>query len=524
MMKKPFYLVILAAAAIPNAFQGMSSRTFFGIPETTAAAASCPGGRCALAPSFSSPNSFSAIQAAGTRPAAETSPAMNYRAEYASPHPAVVRILVENAQTRNLGTGTWVQISEGRCAVLTCAHLFETDTPDRVAVNFPDQPAFSARIQAIDRKWDVALLQAAAGLPPTLPKPVILRTSAPIQGEYLRMCGLGPDGRSLWVLGTALGYCRIKSAESINSGGINGNDGMRNDGAHTLVVTGNARQGDSGAPLFALDGTLAAVLWGTDGAYIYGTWCGQIRTIFETAFREKIPVPPASNQAESFPKNAPKDGNEYRTANIPGSSAGNYAGNYAENYAENSTERFRESSAEVYDGNRSGNYAGVYVENRTGSAGEYASEFPAGFQEPPRRGILPPFRPKEGKRLKSPPKFRPRRFHVPEEYESEYGIPYPWRRTEENPDAKPVTEKNSAENRNADVTSDRSADASPAQEKAKRFPMIPFRSRTPLLPRDSGTRLLPIRFPYGLMTLYLAAWLAPIAVMYVVYRRKMHTR
>ena len=175
-----------------------------------------------------------------------------------------------NAQTQIFGTGTWIQLSEGRCVVLTCAHLFETDYPEHVAVNFPNQPAFDAKIQAIDRRWDLALLHAAAEFPLSLPKPVILSTSAPREGEMLRVCGLGPDGTSLWILGTTLGYCRLNT--------VSGN--------HTLVITLNSRQVDSGSPILRLDGTLAAVLWGTDGNFLYGTWSGQIRTVFETAFRE----------------------------------------------------------------------------------------------------------------------------------------------------------------------------------------------------------------------------------------------
>ncbi len=288
-MKKHFFPPILLAVLVLPSF----------LPGGPTAAGLCPGGRCSRSDSSSlnSLNSWSsASSASSARNHSIPQPQQpNYRTQYAAPHAAVARILVENAQTQIFGTGTWIQLSEGRCVVLTCAHLFETDYPEHVAVNFPNQPAFDAKIQAIDRRWDLALLQAAAEFPLSLPKPVTLSTSAPREGEMLRVCGLGPDGTSLWILGTTLGYCRLNT--------VSGN--------HTLVMTGNARQGDSGSPILRLDGTLAAVLWGTDGNFLYGTWSGQIRTVFETAFRENWDEKRDEMRVERDEKRAERD--EMRT-------------------------------------------------------------------------------------------------------------------------------------------------------------------------------------------------------------------
>lgn len=228
----------------------------------------CPDGHCSLAPN----SSWSSVSSAPSDSSGKQTSAALFHAEYASPHPAVARICVENAQTRNYGTGTWIRISKDQCAILTCAHLFETNSPERIAVSFPNHFSFNARIQAINRDWDVALLQSAVGTDSSFsnsfPTPIILTLKPPKPEEYVRVCGYGSDGRSLWILGVVRGYCRLSTVS----------------GAHTLVVSGTARQGDSGAPILTLDGNLAGVLWGTDGQSLYGTWSGQIMKILAIDF------------------------------------------------------------------------------------------------------------------------------------------------------------------------------------------------------------------------------------------------
>lgn len=314
----------------------LTASTFIFVPIALFSS-SCPGGRCGLRPQTSASVTSAGSISAGTP---VSSPA--FRTEPAPPHPAVARILVENAQTRNYGTGTWIRLSQNRSAILTCAHLFETDHPERIAVCFPNHSAFSARIQAIDRSWDVALLQTSAGASAfpnameqpdspassassvtgstSFPQPVFVAQAPPVPGDYLRVCGYGPDGQSLWILGTVRGYCRLAQVS----------------GAHTLVMTGNARHGDSGAPIFTLDGTLAGVLWGTDGQSLYGTWSGQIRTVFWTAFQEtasseaSLPEGESLQQEDAFPDSgsspaaserriprAPNSGNERKIAKVP---------------------------------------------------------------------------------------------------------------------------------------------------------------------------------------------------------------
>jgi hypothetical protein len=58
-----------------------------------------------------------------------------------------------------------------------------------------------------------------------------------------------------------------------------------------MVLTGKARMGDSGGPIFTLDGKLAGVLWGTDERSVYGTWAGKIRQVFDAEFQKAISSP-----------------------------------------------------------------------------------------------------------------------------------------------------------------------------------------------------------------------------------------
>ena len=220
----------------------------------------CPGGDCGFLP-FQSPSAR----------------ATDFCSEPAAPLPTVVRILVEAGSIQNYGTGTWIQLNTDRNAVLTCAHLFVSGRSERITVYFPNLPPLPVQIQAINREWDAALLVADAGASSlsALPQAVPLAQIPPNQGDYLRFCGYGPNGSFLWNVGTLRGYCRLP----------------RTAGCCTMVVTGTARMGDSGGPIFTLDGQLAGVLWGTDKRSVYGTWAGKIRQIFDAEFQKVASVP-----------------------------------------------------------------------------------------------------------------------------------------------------------------------------------------------------------------------------------------
>lgn len=176
-------------------------------------------------------------------------------------HPAVVRVISAGQFERCYGSGTLVHKDSQRAVVLTCAHLFRQQTGE-VAVVFPDGRRFAAEVLAVDRVWDLAALS----IPVPQAAPVRIAADYPQPGEPLSSCGYGPDGRYWCNQGQALGYVRVAQSSTYE----------------TLELSGRAREGDSGGPVFNRRGELAAVLWGTDGRTVGATYCGRIRKFLAT--------------------------------------------------------------------------------------------------------------------------------------------------------------------------------------------------------------------------------------------------
>jgi hypothetical protein len=171
-------------------------------------------------------------------------------------HPAVARIANARAGSTCYGSGTLVRKEDGRGLVLTCAHLFRGGIGE-VNVAFPGASQHKARVLAVDETWDLAALEIAE----PSPEPIAIAADPPQPGESLQSCGFGSDGRYWCSQGRVLGYARP-------AGGTT---------RETLTLTGSAREGDSGGPVFNARGELVAVVWGTDGRTVEGTYCGRIR-------------------------------------------------------------------------------------------------------------------------------------------------------------------------------------------------------------------------------------------------------
>jgi hypothetical protein len=147
--------------------------------------------------------------------------------------------------------------------VVTCAHLFR-GRAGKVVVTFGDGTPSEAELVAADRAWDLAALKIA----PPQAEPVVVATAHPQPGDPLQSCGYGPDGRYWCNRGRALGYARTAATRT----------------HETLALSGSARDGDSGGPVFSASGELVAVLWGTDGRMVGGTFCGRVRRFLAGIF------------------------------------------------------------------------------------------------------------------------------------------------------------------------------------------------------------------------------------------------
>ena len=172
-------------------------------------------------------------------------------------HGSVVRVVNTGASgNRYYGSGTLVHKDDQRGIVLTCAHLFRREV-GTVGVLFGDGRHFAASLLSVDQAWDLAALEIAA----PGAEPVAVADGYPEPGELLESCGYGQDGRYWCNRGRALGYAKTATTQT----------------HETLQLTGSARDGDSGGPVFNGRGELVAVVWGTDGRTVGGTYCGRIR-------------------------------------------------------------------------------------------------------------------------------------------------------------------------------------------------------------------------------------------------------
>ncbi len=165
-------------------------------------------------------------------------------------HAAVVRIYCQDdVRTRSIGSGTLVRWN-GRIVVLTARHVVKD--AKSIVVELWDKKTYRARVLKTDPTWDVAVLELC-GRPERVVAVDVELGDAAMQkaGNRLESCGYGPDGKLASNSGLFIGYRRSSQA-------INGPDDW-------MVISGHARQGDSGGPVFNERGHLVGVLWGTDG-------------------------------------------------------------------------------------------------------------------------------------------------------------------------------------------------------------------------------------------------------------------
>jgi hypothetical protein len=147
------------------------------------------------------------------------------------------------------GTGTLMAVSGAQGMVLTAGHIFE-GTVGPITVEFNDGQASGARILAIDKQLDVAVLWIFA---PKGIEPVPIADRDPILGEQVEIWGYGPK--------------RFRSFLARVSRPIP----MEGDLPHTLVAAQgiDGRQvtipGDSGGAMIC-DGRIVGVHWGYRGA------------------------------------------------------------------------------------------------------------------------------------------------------------------------------------------------------------------------------------------------------------------
>lgn len=176
-------------------------------------------------------------------------------------HPAVVRIDVEGAENVVYhGSGTLVMASEKKGLVITNWHVIR-DAAGTITVRFPDGFTTRATVVKTDKTWDLAALSIAR----PHAQPVNLSASVPKIGDALTVAGYG-GGTYRQSSGRLLQYCAPGMTEP----------------SDIIEVTTAARNGDSGGPIFALDGTLAGVLFGSISGTTNGSHVGRVRHFLQS--------------------------------------------------------------------------------------------------------------------------------------------------------------------------------------------------------------------------------------------------
>jgi serine protease Do len=189
-----------------------------------------------------------------------------------TPHPAVARIIVPEKDGQSYGSGTLIDVNGQHGLVVTNWHVVRDASAEITAV-FPDGSRSPAQVVKVDKDWDLAALSVWR---PTSAAPVPIAALAPKPGEVLTIAGYGSgDYRA------AAGVCTQYLAPSASH-------------PYELVeVAAEARQGDSGGPIFNERGELAGVLFGSGPGYTSGSYAGRVREFLVGV------IPPSSGPAAS---------------------------------------------------------------------------------------------------------------------------------------------------------------------------------------------------------------------------------
>ncbi len=178
----------------------------------------------------------------------------------ASPRPAVVRVIAEDADGHSQGTGTLVAVSDRHGIVITNWHVVR-DATGRIRVVFPDGFESAAQVLKTDADWDLAAL----GIWRPSAKPLSIAHVAPVAGEPLTIAGYGP-GEYREVTGRLIQYVAPSAQLPYEM----------------FEVDVEARNGDSGGPILNARGELAGVLFGAASGTTAGSYCGRVRQFLDS--------------------------------------------------------------------------------------------------------------------------------------------------------------------------------------------------------------------------------------------------
>jgi hypothetical protein len=178
----------------------------------------------------------------------------------ATPHPAVARIIAPEHGATAFGSGTLVDVRDQFGLVVTNWHVVR-DAVSAVEVVFPDGFRSHARPLKVDQDWDLAALVIWR---PSI-EPVPLAAQPPRPGDWLTIHGYGQGRYRI-----ATGRCTQYYAPHTNYP------------LEMVELDVEARQGDSGGPIFNQRGELAGVLFGAGQGTTLGSFGPRVSTFLAT--------------------------------------------------------------------------------------------------------------------------------------------------------------------------------------------------------------------------------------------------
>lgn len=183
------------------------------------------------------------------------SPPSRALAESNVPHPAVARIIVPERDGTAYGSGSLVDVRGEYGLVVTNHHVVEY-AAGPIDVVFPNGFRSLARAQKLDSDWDLAALVIWR---PEGIEPIKLADRAPRPGDVLTICGYG-SGKYRSITGRCTDYYapRIGWPREL------------------VELDVEARQGDSGGPIFNSNNELAGVLFGAGQGTTLGSFGGRV--------------------------------------------------------------------------------------------------------------------------------------------------------------------------------------------------------------------------------------------------------
>lgn len=154
---------------------------------------------------------------------------------------AVVRIVVDSGPSVSRGSGVLVE-HDGRPVVLTAFHVVRS-APGRIVCHFQDGSSTRARLLGSSDAWDLAALDVGT---PAIP-PASMSSETFELGDELTVTGYGPHPSSFrQASGKVVGRSAPTSEHPTDF----------------LTIDAEARDGDSGGPVFDRRGKVAGILWG----------------------------------------------------------------------------------------------------------------------------------------------------------------------------------------------------------------------------------------------------------------------